>query len=176
VSHYCRICARTLSNESFSGKGHRRHVCRACSQLTKLEREAIEAEDEIGGFLRQSRISPKNIERLKALAMLPSPRISECAKLLQAVAAVTPFKRKRLGILQKEHPEPLATPMMSGLNLPDYFVEQLEVDGEDGWESSAETVLKMGACVKEVAHSSLFIVIPWWGDLAIAVPRSVAGG
>gem|GEM_PF-3610565 len=28
--------------------------------------------------------------------------------------------------------------MMSGLDLPDYFVEQFEMDGEDGWGSSAE--------------------------------------
>lgn len=31
MGHYCRICGRTRSNEKFSGKGHKNHVCKDCS-------------------------------------------------------------------------------------------------------------------------------------------------
>ncbi|MDB5389001.1 MAG: hypothetical protein JWM11_4647 [Planctomycetaceae bacterium] len=35
--HYCWACDCQLPNESFSGKGHRRHVCKECSQLGSEE-------------------------------------------------------------------------------------------------------------------------------------------
>ena len=28
--HYCKICGEYKSNESFSGKGHARHICKEC--------------------------------------------------------------------------------------------------------------------------------------------------
>lgn len=31
--HYCKVCGSYHSNESFSGKGHSRHICRKCSKL-----------------------------------------------------------------------------------------------------------------------------------------------
>ncbi|NLI92024.1 MAG: hypothetical protein GX434_07375 [Peptococcaceae bacterium] len=31
MGHYCRVCGRTRANESFSGKGHKNHVCKDCS-------------------------------------------------------------------------------------------------------------------------------------------------
>jgi hypothetical protein len=35
--HYCWVCADVLPNERFSGKGHRRHVCKGCSKLGSAE-------------------------------------------------------------------------------------------------------------------------------------------
>lgn len=32
--HYCKICGERKSNESFSGKGHAAHICKACSTLS----------------------------------------------------------------------------------------------------------------------------------------------
>ena len=32
--HYCKICGERKSNESFSGKGHTVHICKACSRLS----------------------------------------------------------------------------------------------------------------------------------------------
>lgn len=32
--HFCKICGMGKSNESFSGKGHAAHICRACAQLS----------------------------------------------------------------------------------------------------------------------------------------------
>jgi hypothetical protein len=31
--HYCKICGEHKANEKFSGKGHAKHICKACSAL-----------------------------------------------------------------------------------------------------------------------------------------------
>lgn len=35
--HYCKVCGMRKSNESFSGKGHAAHICKACSQLSTAQ-------------------------------------------------------------------------------------------------------------------------------------------
>ncbi len=35
--HYCKVCGMRKSNESFSGKGHAAHICKACSQLSPAQ-------------------------------------------------------------------------------------------------------------------------------------------
>ncbi len=55
MGHSCRICGKTKSNESFSGKGHKNHICKKCSQWPKGEIEAIDQQEEIGKFLLGSR-------------------------------------------------------------------------------------------------------------------------
>lgn len=102
MGHYCRICGRTRPNEAFSGKGHRICVCKKCSRKPKEEREKIEQKDDIFGFLKQSRISEKNITRLKTLASSNDSEIAELATIVLEVARVRPFKKRRLKILAKE--------------------------------------------------------------------------
>ena len=123
MSHFCFICKRSRSNESFSGKGHRIHVCSEFRRLPKAERQAIEAEDEIAGFLRQSRISKKNIIRLGQLSESPIPRVALFAELLQQVAKVTPYKRKRYSILRAKHPDLLSSLLGSGIEPPEYVFD-----------------------------------------------------
>lgn len=41
--HYCWCCGRTRPNEQFSGKGHKRHLCRDCAQLGGEELEYRQA-------------------------------------------------------------------------------------------------------------------------------------
>jgi hypothetical protein len=43
--------------------------------MPKEKREAIEQEDEIFGFMKQSHISGRNVEHLKKLASSGNPRI-----------------------------------------------------------------------------------------------------
>lgn len=31
--HYCKICGETKANEKFTGKGHAKHICKACQSL-----------------------------------------------------------------------------------------------------------------------------------------------
>ncbi|MEE8429998.1 MAG: hypothetical protein V3S16_02000 [Candidatus Desulfatibia sp.] len=102
MGHYCRICGSTKPNEKFSGKGHRNHVCKECAKMPKEERDAIEQEVEIFGFLSQSNISKKNISRLNILASSPNEHISNLADIVIEVAKVKPHKKRRLKVLERE--------------------------------------------------------------------------
>jgi hypothetical protein len=103
VGHFCRICGRVRANEQFSGKGHKIHVCKRCQRLPKSKRHAIEAEDDIFGFIHQSHISNKNVARLEQLAKSEEPRVARRAAIVLEVARVTPYKRRRLKILARKH-------------------------------------------------------------------------
>ena len=94
--HFCRICHSRKSNEAFSGKGHRIHVCKKCARLPKEKREEIECKDEIFNYLRQSHISDKNVSRLRKLARSPNEQIAELSGIVLEVAEIKPYKKKRL--------------------------------------------------------------------------------
>jgi hypothetical protein len=68
MGHYCRICDLVRTNEQFSGKGHKIHVCKRCKARPKGARQAIEDKDDFFGFLKQSHISAKNVARLEQMA------------------------------------------------------------------------------------------------------------
>ena len=70
------------------GKGHRDHVCRDCSRLPAEERQGVEQEEEIFGFLKQSHISAKNMSRLKMLMSSSNPSVAELAGIVFEVARV----------------------------------------------------------------------------------------
>lgn len=36
--HWCKICGETKANEKFTGKGHRRHICRECAKIPTDQR------------------------------------------------------------------------------------------------------------------------------------------
>jgi ribosome-binding protein aMBF1 (putative translation factor) len=99
--HYCRIGGRRRPNEEFSRRGHQIHVCKDCARMPKEEREAIEQEEEIFQYLRQSHISNKNIARLEELAGSSKERIAEHAALVLEIARIKPYKRKRLKTLAR---------------------------------------------------------------------------
>ena len=103
MGHYCRICHRQRANERFSGKGHRDHVCKECKKLPRATRKHLEEVDEILGFLTQSHISAKNLQRLKILAETSDEQIACLASVVLEVGEIRPYKRRRLKILAKEH-------------------------------------------------------------------------
>ena len=117
MGHYCRICGRTRPNEAFSGKGHRTHVCKECNRLPKEDRDEMEQEDEIFGFLKQSHISEKNIARLKILVSSENPRIAELANIVMEVALFMPYKKRRLKVLARERKDLLRKLDETGLIL-----------------------------------------------------------
>jgi RimJ/RimL family protein N-acetyltransferase len=43
--HYCKICGGYKANESFSGKGHANHICKACSKLSVKQRKELRRAD-----------------------------------------------------------------------------------------------------------------------------------
>lgn len=97
MGHYCKICGRERPNEQFSGKGHRKHVCKQCAQMPKEQRRVIEVEEELFGFLAQTHISDRNILRLQTLATSPIRRISELATQMLEVVASSPRKKQKKG-------------------------------------------------------------------------------
>jgi hypothetical protein len=85
--------------------------------MPKAERDELEQEDEIFGFLKQSHISDKNIARLKILVSSENPRIAELAAIALEVAMVKPYKKRRLKVLAKEQKELLRKLDETGLIL-----------------------------------------------------------
>lgn len=115
MGHFCRICGRTRPNEKFSGSGHRAHVCNECSRMPKDQRETIEQEEEIFGFLKQSHISDRNVARLRELAKSDNSLIAESASLVLEVAKVKPYKKRRLKVLAQERRDLLDALERTGL-------------------------------------------------------------
>lgn len=91
------------AKEQFSGTGHKTHVCKRCQRLPKSERRAIEDRDDIFGFMQQSHISKKNVARLEQLAKSETPQVASLAAIVLEVARVTPYKRRRLKIIARNH-------------------------------------------------------------------------
>jgi hypothetical protein len=115
MGHDCRICGRERPNEKFSGRGHTLHVCKDCAAMPKADREVIEQEEEVFGFMHQSHISAKNLERLKKLRESSNAHIRNLASILLEVAAATPFKKRRLKHLEQKHPDLLEKLEETGL-------------------------------------------------------------
>ena len=69
--------------------------------MSKVDREAIEQEEEIIGYLQQVHISAKNMARLKELAESTNTQIAEHAALVLEIARVKPYKIRRLKVLAR---------------------------------------------------------------------------
>ena len=121
MGHFCRICGRSRPNEKFSGGGHKIHVCKECARLPKDRREAIEQNDEIYHFLKQSHISARNLTRLKDLAESNNTETAEYARLVLEVAQVRPYKKRRLKVLARERPDLLRRLEETGLIFAHHF-------------------------------------------------------
>jgi hypothetical protein len=113
--HFCRICGVRKPNEAFSGRGHRIHVCKACSRRPEAERRAIEQRDEVFGFLCQSRISDRNVARLRVLAGSGDASVARLATLVLEVAEEAPYRRRRLRLLARERRDLLERLRETGL-------------------------------------------------------------
>lgn len=99
----CRICGKVRSNESFSGAGHKKRICKKCQKLPKEKLNFIIVQDELLGYWNQSNISKLNIKRLNQLKHFPSEEIRQLAHLTFDVASVKPHKRRRMKWLRKNH-------------------------------------------------------------------------
>lgn len=89
--------------------------------MPRIERDSIEQEEEIFGFLKQSHISDKNVARLKVLAASAYQRVAELAAIVLEVAQVKPYKKRRLKILAKERKDLLLRLEETGLILAHHW-------------------------------------------------------
>jgi hypothetical protein len=118
MGHYCRICGRQRPNEQFSGKDHKIHVCKRCQAKPKTERRAIEDQDEIFQFLKQSHISEKNAIRLGQMVKSDNPQVASLAEIVLEVARLRPYKTRRLKFLGQKHPELLCIFRTKPISVP----------------------------------------------------------
>ncbi len=83
--HFCWSCQTTLPNERFSGRGHRRHLCKKCSRLGKEELEYRQAVRNIDRCLdwdgRLRRKQRKSFERFRDH---PNERVRRYLEKLEA--------------------------------------------------------------------------------------------
>jgi ribonuclease HI len=104
VGHYCHLCGRSRPNESFSGRGHRSHVCKECQRLPRADRKRSEELNELYGFIAQSNISEKTVRRLETLCQASDDLMRELADAILQVAHLYPRKRRRYVRMSREHP------------------------------------------------------------------------
>ena len=83
--------------------------------MPKSTRDAIEQEEEIFNYLKQSHISATNTARLRTLAASDNPRIAELAAIVIEVAEVKPYKTRRLQVLATERRDLLDALERTGL-------------------------------------------------------------
>ena len=138
MPHYCRHCERYLANERFTGRGHRVHLCKECSRRPKREIEKADQLREVAKFLEQSHISSKNRERLAVLAASSDEAVSQLAGLVDRVASVCPYKRRRLKNLARKDPELIRLLEEAGLIFPSFRGEY-----DDEWRQDLENSLDM---------------------------------
>jgi hypothetical protein len=83
--------------------------------MPKPNRDAIEQEEEIFNYLKQSHSSATNTARLRTLAASDDPRLAELAAIVIEVAEVKPFKKRRLQVLARERRDLLDALERTGL-------------------------------------------------------------
>jgi hypothetical protein len=83
--------------------------------MPREKQDALLHEREIRGFLEQSRISEKNLPRLRTLARSKNARIAELAAVVLEAASVAPYRRRRIGTLARERRDVLKRMEEAGL-------------------------------------------------------------
>ena len=90
-------------------------MCQRCWAKPKTERRAIEDQDDIFRFLKQSHISEKNVLRLRQMEKSDNPQVASLAEIVLEVARLKPYKTRRLKFLARKHPELLRKLEVTGL-------------------------------------------------------------
>ncbi len=89
--------------------------------MPKAELDAIEQDDEIFGYLKQSHISERNVARLRILASYPNPHTAEMAGIVLEIARIKPYKKRRLKMLARERKDLLDKLEETGLILAHHY-------------------------------------------------------
>ncbi len=88
--HYCWCCARIRPNEHFSGKGHARHLCKACTRLGAEELAYRQALRNLERCVGMGPLIPrKHRAQLNRFLTHQDPRIREAAREMAALDAQT---------------------------------------------------------------------------------------
>ncbi|MDX9721093.1 MAG: hypothetical protein RBU37_10105 [Myxococcota bacterium] len=77
--HYCWVCDRWRAHERFTGKGHRRHVCRDCAKLPAEELAFRQAVCDLERCVRRGGILKRHKKTFAAFLEHGDPRIRALA-------------------------------------------------------------------------------------------------
>lgn len=62
--HYCFMCGRYRANEKFSGKGHRKHICKDCQRKGKTEELHLNVQSTHNPFIKQLKVKLIEITKI----------------------------------------------------------------------------------------------------------------
>src|SRR6185369_2668259 len=84
--HFCWACGRMRSNESFSGRGHARHLCRECARMPAEDLRLRQAERDIDRLLGRGggRVGRKQRSLFERFLTHQDPRIRAYAAAIAA--------------------------------------------------------------------------------------------
>ena len=82
--HFCRVCARVLPNEKFSGRGRKIHVCNKCKKLPLHKQAELTHLNKIDRLYKYlpSNLSRSNRAMLEQYMNHGSPRVRAAAREL----------------------------------------------------------------------------------------------
>ena len=101
--HYCWCCDRIRANETFSGKGHARHLCNACARLGAEElayRQALRNLERCMGM--STTIPRKHRASFNRFLTHKDPRIRAAAREMEALDAQTRAEWRELRRQEQE--------------------------------------------------------------------------
>jgi len=136
MGHFCYYCGKSKPNEAFSGKGHRRHLCRVCHSIPAAEREESELWGRLHDLMDQSNISKKNIIWLKSLLKHSNQSIQMHAQLILHVAEVAPFRKKRYQIIADSSGELMQLCVDAGLLYEPDFDCGADPSSDEGYDEN----------------------------------------
>ena len=88
--HYCWCCGRIRPNEQFSGKGHARHLCKACARLGVEELTYRQGLRNLERCMDMSTIIPrKHRDTFNRFLTHKDPRIRTAARAMEELDAQT---------------------------------------------------------------------------------------
>jgi hypothetical protein len=132
------MCGCMRPNEAFSGRNHRRHLCRACARQPRAERDRSQKLRNLWEMLlRQSNISERNIAAAAGWANDPEPEVGLLARLVVDIGRVHPRRRRRHGHIRQHDPALFQRMIAAGLVAED-LAEQHEWEPPHDWEPPAE--------------------------------------
>ena len=89
--HYCKICGERKSNESFTGKGHAKHICKVCAALPQERKNELQYINRIDRIAMKYPRSREDWELLNKYALNRKyPEAAEFARMVLEMSGRIP--------------------------------------------------------------------------------------
>jgi hypothetical protein len=139
--HYCWVCERQRPNEKFSGKGHKKHVCRDCARLGTKElvfRQQIRNLERC--FTFEGLVRRDQRATFERFLRHDDPRVRAEAEKLAAIDAEERALRRRMAEMDAEEEEEAYLASMTRLD-EDLVPDDLDLDELErgSWSDDGES-------------------------------------